>query len=197
MHIHSNQTPPPIEELRLTKVDKPMERGRYTWEKKYSVVAIYLQNGSLRDTEAKTDVPATTIENWRKSEWWPNLVNQIKQASVAQLDNKLTRLVNKSLGVIEDRLDNGELVMNNKTGEMVRKPVGIRDATRAASELMQRQINLNKNMNEVETKRETIQETLSALAKEFAKIYTKKQEDNTINLEEVEDAVYEERAPGL
>lgn len=188
MHIHNPNVPPPIEELRLSKVDKGLERGRYTWEKKYSVVAVYLQCGGLRETEDITGVPVATVENWRKSDWWPNLVQQIKTAKSTQLDNKLTKLIDKALGTIEDRLENGELVLNNKTGEMVRKPIGIRDATRAASELMQRQMAINKTLVLDEVRQQTVDETLKHLANEFAKMVNKKPE--TIDMEEPEDAVY-------
>lgn len=197
MHIHNPNVPPPIEELRLTKMDKAMERGRYTWEKKYQVVAVYLKCGSLRETEAQTEVPTATIQNWKGSQWWPDLVNQIKTADHTKLDNKLSQLVNKALGVVEDRLENGELVLNNKTGEMVRKPVGIRDATRAASELMQRQVQINKTLVDNETKQQTVEETLKFLANEFAKMVNNKPKPETIDLEEVEDAIYEERPSRL
>lgn len=186
MHIHNKDIPPPIEELRLSKVDKPLERGRYTWEKKYSVVAIYLANGSLRDTEVSTGVPAQTIENWRKSPWWPDLVDQIKTAQTTQLNTKLSKLINKSLAVVEDTLEHGELILNNKTGELVRKPVGIRDATRAASELMQRQVQLNKTI-QTEQHQATMEDTLRSLAQEFAKWNTKKSE-----IIEAEDVDYQE-----
>lgn len=172
-----------------------MERGRYTWEKKYSVVAVYLQCGSLRETQDKTDVPAVTIENWRKSAWWDELVNQIKTAQATQLDNKLNKLINKALGTIDDRLENGELILNNKTGELVRKPISIRDATRAASELMQRQVQLNKTLAIEQVQKQTVDETLKYLANEFAKMVNRKPE--TIDLQEAEDAVYEEREAGL
>lgn len=196
MHIHNPNVPPPIEELRLTKVDKPMERGRYTWEKKYATVAVYLKCGSLRDTEHNTGVPVPTIENWRKSSWWPDLVNQIKTANAAQLDNKLSQLINKALGVVEDRLENGELILNNKTGELVRKPIGVRDATRAASELMQRQLAINKTLALDEVKQQTVDETLRFLATEFARMVNRKPETLDI-VEEVDDAIYEERPEGL
>lgn len=189
MHIHNPNIPPPIEELRLTKGS--MERGRYTWEKKYSVVAVYLQCGSLRETEEQCGVPVPTIENWRKSSWWDNLVHQIKTAQDTKQNNKLTQLINKSLGIIEDRLDNGELILNNKTGEMVRKPVGVRDATRAASELMQRQVQINKTLAVENIQKQTVDETLKFLANEFAKMVNRKSE--VINLEEIDDAIYEER----
>lgn len=194
MHIHNKDVPPPIEELRLSKVDRPMERGRYTWEKKYATVTVYLTNGSLRETEEKTGVPSTTIEAWRKTPWWDNLVSQIKETNATQLDNKLSKLIKKALGVIDDRLENGELVLNNKTGEMVRKPVGVRDATRAASELLQRQHQINKIAVETQVKQQTIEETLKLLAIEFARMNTKKPLEY---VEEVSDAIYEERETGL
>lgn len=195
MHIHNPKVPPPIDELRLTKVDKGLERGRYTWEKKYSVVAIYLQCGGLRETERASGVPAATIENWKKSNWWPDLVAQIHHEQATQQNTKLTQLINKSLGIIDDRLENGELILNNKTGEMVRKPVGIRDATRAASELMQRQLAINKTLALDEVRQQTVDETLKYLASEFARMVNKKPE--IIEMEEVEDAIYEERQEGL
>jgi hypothetical protein len=195
MHIHNPKVPPPIEELRISKMDQAVERGRYTWEKKYSVVAIYLQCGSLRETESQTGVSVPTLENWRKSAWWDDLVAQIKTAQTSQQNNKLTQLINKSLGIVEDRLENGEMILNNKTGELVRKPVGIRDATRAASELMQRQVQLNKTLAIEQVQKQTVDETLKFLANEFAKMVNKKPE--VIDLEETEDAIYEERKEGL
>lgn len=195
MHIHDPNNPPPIEELRVSKFNQGMERGRYTWEKKYATVAVYLKCGALRETEKATGVPAVTIENWRKSSWWSDLVHEIKNAQHAEKDNKLTQIINKALGVVEDRLDNGELILNNKTGELVRKPVNIRDATRAASELIQRQQTINKTIALDEVQKQTVDETLKFLAQEFAKMVNKK--PGTITLEETEDAIYEERQERL
>lgn len=195
MHIHNPNVPPPVEELRISKMNQALERGRYTWEKKYSVVAIYLQCGSLRETQEQSGVPVPTIENWRKSAWWDDLVNQIKTAQSTQQNNKLTQLINKSLGIVEDRLEHGEMILNNKTGELVRKPVGIRDATRAASELMQRQVQLNKTLAIEQVQKQTIDETLKFLATEFAKMVNKKPE--VIDLEDATYAVHEEREEGL
>lgn len=195
MHIHNPNIPPPIEELRVTKMTQGMERGRYTWEKKYATVAVYLKCGSLRETERNTGVPAVTVENWRKSSWWDGIVNEIKLAQHTQQDNKLNQIIGKALNKIEDALDNGELILNNKTGEMVRKPVSIRDATRAASELMTRQMAVNKTLAIENVQKQTVDETLKFLASEFAKMVNKKPE--TITLEEAEDAIYEEREEGL
>lgn len=192
MHIHNPNVPPPIEELRVSKFDKGLERGRYTWEKKYATVAIYLKSGSLRETERQSGVPTFTLENWRKSSWWDNLVAEIQKEEHAVKNTKLSQIINKALGVVEDRLENGELILNNKTGKLVRKPVSIRDATRAAGELMQRQESLNKAHAIDEVQKQTVDETLKFLANEFAKMVNKKPE--VIDLEEVEDAVYEKRS---
>jgi hypothetical protein len=182
MHIHNPNVPPPIEELRLSKLDKGMERGRYTWEKKYSVVAVYLQCGSLRETEAQTGVPSVTVSNWKQTSWWEDLANQIKTAEHTQLNNQLSKLIKKSLNHIDDALENGELILNNKTGEMVRKPVSVRDTTRVASELMQRQMTINKAIVETDIKKQTIEDTLKLLASEFSKMANSKPESEIIEM---------------
>jgi hypothetical protein len=189
LHIINYNNPPPIDELRLKNLDKAKDpNGRYTWEKKYSVVAIFMQTGSPRETAQLAEIPEMTLDNWRKMPWWQQLVDDIKNSDATKLDNKLTKLINKSLSVIEDRLDNGEQVLNNKTGELVTKPVGIREATQAATALMQRQVQLHKNTVEQAIQKQTVQDTLKALATEFAK-WTKNKDP--IVLEETSDAIYE------
>lgn len=188
MHLFNKDVPPPIEELRLAKLDRPKEsNGRWTWEKKYSVVATFLKTGNIRETGDLTGVSWMTIESWRKQPWWLDLVQQIKNTDYTVLDNQLSKLINKSLGSIEDALDNGEMILNNKTGELVRKPVAVRDATRIASELMQRKQSLQKSMMQEQVTQVTVQETLKALAQEFAKWNNQKSPELEIVQEVPED----------
>jgi len=170
LHIRQTQVPPPIEELDLKNLNNVKEYGRYTWEKKYSTVVIYLQCGNMRMTAEKTGVNAATIENWRKSAWWEDMVQEIKNTDTAEHNNKLSKLIKKSLDVMEDRLINGEKVLNNKTGELMDKPISLRDATQAANTLMQRQATLAKHQNELQVQKQTTQDILKTLAAEFAKM---------------------------
>lgn len=88
---------------------------------------------------------------------------------------KLSKIVDKALDSIDDRLDNGDFILNNKTGEVVRKPVGLRDAVNAASALMQRAEvieNMNKQERTIEAT-QSIEDQLKLLANEFARFNNK------------------------
>jgi hypothetical protein len=174
MHIINYDNPPPLEELRLSKLSADKENGRYTWEKKYQVAVYFLSTGSMRETSENSGVAVATIESWRKLPWWDNMLEEIKNTDRSKLQNKLSQIINKSLSAIEDRLENGEMVLNNKTGELVRKPVSLRDAQTAATNLLGKQLALEKNIEETVVKQKTIQETLTMLAGEFAKWNNKK-----------------------
>jgi hypothetical protein len=191
MHIINYDNPPPIEELRVNALsgDGKLDNGRYSWEKKYSVVAIYMSCGSMRETENRTGVAVPTLENWRKMPWWDKMVQDIKVAESTQLNSKLNQIINKALGIIEDRLLNGETVVT-RDGKEHQIPVSIRDATRAASELLNRKAQIEKNSVENVVRQATVQETLKALALEFAKMAKQNQ---PIILEESDDAIYKER----
>lgn len=88
---------------------------------------------------------------------------------------KLSKIVDKALDSIDDRLDNGDFILNNKTGKVVRKPVGLRDAVNAASALMQRAEvieNMNKQERTIEAT-QSIEDQLKLLANEFARFNNK------------------------
>lgn len=170
-----SQIPPPIAELDFTSTE--VKKGAsYTWEKKYSVVAAYLATGNMRLTAKKTGVNSQTIENWRKSNWWPELVAEIRNTDRAELNNKINKLVGIGLTNIEDQLVNGEQILNQKTGELVRKPVSARDTANIVTGLMQRQEAINKNELEKEVGKATTQEILKTLAQEFANFNKNKTE---------------------
>lgn len=190
------KTPPPIEELRLSnlKGDGKLDNGRYSWEKKYSVVAVYMTNGSVADTSRETGVQSGTLELWRKQPWWPKFVDDIKVAKDATFKSKLSRIIDKSLGTMEDRLENGEII-TLKDGSEARRPVQLRDATRAATELMRQKNYMEKDPLSTIVQAVTIKEALKELNEGFATLWKNRNQNQPTELEEIEDAVYEERAP--
>lgn len=159
--------------LRLSKVNIPHAKNA-TWpvEKKIEAVTTWLALGNLRQVAAVTGVSHGMIKQWRIAPWWKELEAEIIASRRVAAANKLSKIVDKSLDVIDDRLDNGDFVYNSKSGEIHRKPVTLRDATTAANALMQRAAiieKLNKDEQVVEAT-QTIQEQLEGLAKEFAKM---------------------------
>ena len=169
-------------------------------EKKIEAVTTYLALGSLKQTAAVTGVSHSLIKQWHGQAWWRDLENEIVASRRVASANKLSKIVDKSLDVIDDRLDNGDFAYNSKSGEVYRKPVTLRDATTAANALMQRAAiieKMNKDEQVVEAT-QTIQEQLANLALEFAKFNKRdNSKAETIKFKEDNNAVHDEREEGL
>jgi hypothetical protein len=104
---------------------------------------------------------------------------------------KLSTIVDKALDVIENRLEQGDIIYDQKTGELRNKPVTLKDATSAATALMQRQNAIEKAQSqEVQiSQQSTMQEQLKELAKEFAKFNTRhKTNAQDVEFKEINDA---------
>jgi hypothetical protein len=143
--------------------------GRYSWEKKIEVASKYMQLGNTRLVSELTDVSYQTISDWRKTDWWSALIEELKLAKKAKTGQKLSEIIDQSIEVVTDRLENGDWVLNNKTGEMMRRPVSLRDAAQVTNNLITRQIQMEELAEKITTRKETVQETLKVLAGEFAK----------------------------
>jgi hypothetical protein len=187
--------------LRLSNVNIPHAKNA-TWpvEKKIEAVTTWLALGSLKQAAAVVGVSHGLVKQWKSAPWWKELQDEIIASRRIASANKLSKIVDKSLNVIDDRLDNGDFVYNSKSGEVHRKPVSLRDATTAANALMQRAAiieKLNRDEQVVEAT-QTIQEQLANLAKEFAKMNKRdNSKAETIKFKEHDDAVHEEWEEGL
>jgi hypothetical protein len=185
--------------LRLTNLKRPADsKKNYPIEKKIEAVTHYLALGNLRQVAAITGVSYPNIKLWKSQDWWKELEAEIKASRRLQTNSKLSKIVDKALQAVEDRIENGDIHYNRKTGELDRVPVSALTATKVANDLMQRQEALEKiSAAEIEHQQtQTIQDQLMFLATEFAKFNAKRTVDVKAT-EVIEDAVYDKREEGL
>ena len=145
----------------LKRAPKKKHRGsrNHSDAKKVRVVTQTLATGNMRLVSELEGVSYSTIREWKCTPWWAELAAEIKAAHKAGVDSKLNRIINKALDTMEDRLDNGDVVWNQKTGEISRKPVSIKEARGAANDLLQRQAVLEKLENDENTTK--VQQTVA------------------------------------
>lgn len=183
---------PPIEELRMSNLS-----NSYSWEKKYEVVTQMLACGNARLVSTLTGVSPITITSWKKQPWWAELEDEIKREKTLSLNTKLSKIISKSLDILEDRLENGNTKMT-KDGTLVKVPVELKDAAKVTNDLLTRQHILEKTMDGGSIEASSVQDTLEALKKEFSKWAKKEAIKDAIDIDVKEqDAIHEERETGL
>jgi hypothetical protein len=184
---YDRKKPPLSEDLRVSRmVSKIPIGGEWPWEKKYEVVIQMKALANKTLVSQITGVSYETITRWQKLEWWKELEQEIKREQSLKLDSKLTQIIEKSLDIVADRLENGNVVLNNKTGELIRKPVELKDVSRTATDLISKQSLIRKQHEEAVENKATIKETLALLATEFAKWTSKEKKKGATDLPFVE-----------
>lgn len=184
-----------------TKIEIPHQKWA-TWSVKDKVKAVdlWLKLGNLRRVHETTGVSYQLLKEWKLTNWWKDVEEEIKSSRRVTVTNKLNEIVDTALDVVQDRLINGDVIYNVKNGELIRKPVGVRDATNAASTVLQRQHQIEQKQKDEITQEttKTIQEQLTFLAGEFAKFNNKSKNNATdIKFKEIPNAIHEEREEGL
>lgn len=149
--------------------------GWYPEEKKIEVAALFASGvTNATDLERLTGIKSATIRDWRTSEWWPEMMERIHAMHDEDTVSQFTKIVDKSLEVIQDRLINGEMILvkntNKATGEVTRqvqrRPVALRDATHVAVAIVdKRQLLRGKPTSRPE--KASTDDRLSKLAAEF------------------------------
>jgi hypothetical protein len=146
-----------------------------TWNdnKKIDVVTTWLITGNLAATASVCQVPLVTIKMWKKQPWWNDLVLDIQTESDQELDAKLSKRIEKSLEIINDRLEHGDFQYDPKTGQFVRKPVSMKDGWKVANEMIDKRWLIRK-MPQNQVDQGAVGDILKNLAKEFAEMAKKR-----------------------
>jgi hypothetical protein len=161
---------------RLSKISqrnmkvKHVKHKYWPIEKKIEVVSQYLVLGDMKLVAAVTGVSHGVVRQWKIQPWWPELEKEIRATQNIEMDTKLSRIVDKSLDAVLDRLENGDFVLNKKTGELARQPAALKDVHRVSTDMISKRELLRGNATErKEVTQVSVDEHLKLLAQEFAK----------------------------
>ena len=188
----------------LAKRHKP----NTTWsqESRLQAVSQYLVLGNMALVSSMTGIPHQLLRSWKGQPWWKEMENEVRLTENIEMDSKLSKIVDKSLDAVIDRVENGEFFYDQKTGQVRRKPASLKDVAKVSVDLLTKRELLRGNATErKETTQVSVTEQLKQLALEFARW---QQPQSTIDVEMVEivpsgteqdkdDAVYEEWEEGL
>lgn len=169
-----------MSEITEQKSLAPIPHGQ---EKRLEVAQKLLALGNMRLVSEQTGIPYRTITVWVKSDWWPAVLEEAKKEQRDELQSRLGRIANNALHVIEDRLENGEYILNNKTGELVRKPVGLRDANLAMNNMLNQFMKIEELGGKEVVQDDTVADVLKQLANEFAKFNKSNKSKDVIDVQ--------------
>lgn len=95
----------------------PTSTGRHTDEQRQDVASTYIMKGTVKETALATGVPAKTIYNWMKLDWWKRLLEEAKWEHQELIEARLSNIVNTTADALIDRIQHGDVVVDSKGNE--------------------------------------------------------------------------------
>lgn len=152
------------------RVDKKHPgNGWWSDKERLQAVSTYLVVGKLSLVSAATSIPEDTLRRWRLQPWWKEMMEEIQKSSKIELNGKIMKVIDKSMAVIEDRLENGDFFFNPKTGAFERRGVSANTANKIANDLIQKNLVMDKVIIEESKTNEGLDERLQKLKDEIAR----------------------------
>lgn len=176
-----------LSNLRVTALSKKHKKHT-TWpvEKRIEVVSQYLVLGNMALVAAVTGVNHNLIRAWKGQPWWKEFENQVRATENLQMDTKLSQIVDKSLDAVMDRVEHGDFIYDQRTGQIKRKPANMRDIAKVSVDLLSKRELLRGNATErKESSQISVADQLKELALEFAR-WQNPTNKETIDVEMVE-----------
>ena len=161
-------------------------------DQKEMAVAKYLILGNLMEVQRQTQIPEITLRKWKMQDWWQEKEKELRKQANTELEGKLGKVLNKSLEQTMDRLENGDIFYNQKTGKFERVPVKANVVNQISKTMLDKKFVLQQINNRADHTEEAIADRLESLKKEFLNFAKK----NKIEVKDVID-VTPERLPNV
>jgi len=163
------------QKLKAIPRKKPMRKLKDTkkhWgdqQKMEAVEAYVMLGGNVMQTAVALQIDRTTLQHWTKTQWWKELYEEVKQQDNIVLSLRLQKIVARSLDLVEDRLEKGDIFYDQKQGCVVRKEVSLRDAHQVFKDSFIVKEQIEKPQG-IALDTESISDKLSNLAAQFEKL---------------------------
>lgn len=146
--------------------------ARWSEKQKYEAVALYKLVGSLTLVSNNLGIPIDTLNKWHSQDWWKNYELEIARADKNKVSAKLINIRDKAIEVVADRLENGEWFYNPKSGNIIRKPIEAKVASKILTDTIDKQVLIERinSTQPVESTTEKILSRLEVLHDQFKKL---------------------------
>ena len=102
---------------------------KYAREDRYKAAAALVATGNSKAASRESHIPASTIRHWSQhNEDFQLMCQEIKTEFGEKIKYKYAEIINESADQTLDRLRNGDVVRDTKTGDLVRVPIKGKDA---------------------------------------------------------------------
>lgn len=153
-----------VKDPKKTSVEKP---GLWHDKVKQKAIELFMANGSITQTSRELNIPKSTLKLWRNSEWWKDQIRAKKEEELEVLDTKLSSAIDMAIESITDRMTNGDVHIDTKTGEVTKIPPKLRDLTVAFNTILDKRQILRKQPTKI-VEQATTAVHLQKLADQFA-----------------------------
>jgi hypothetical protein len=183
----------------------PKINTQYDEKTKIKAVVLYNQVGSLRAVADTLGVRYDTMRQWHITDWWKEVEDDLKAQKRTKLSGQMLKLKDKAIEIVEDRLVNGDFFYDQKTGELIRRPVGADTAANIMRTTLDKHLQMEE-MALLEKKvatEEKITDRLKKLGEDFQRFAKAKELQALPSSEEGTDgeisnnAIHDERETGL
>lgn len=174
------------------------DRGNWSEKKKNEALAFFVANGSITETSRAVQVPVSTLNKWKASDWWKDRIRDIQNEEYDKLDVKLSKALDKALDQVMNRIENGDHIYDPRTGAIRQIPAKLRDVNNAFNSIMTNRQLIRKQPTKIVEQQSTAAQ-LTNLAAQFAAFVSGKPvEDNLkdVTLEFIEGETVEQDEDG-
>ena len=172
---------PRVKKLVYVNKTKTMgPKAQWSPAQKETAVAKWLILGNIMEVQRQTGIPEITLRKWKAADWWQEKEKELRKQANTELEGKLGRVLDKSLEQTMDRLENGDIFYNQKTGKFERVPVKAVVANQINKTMLDKKFLLEKINNQQDSTQEAIVDRLEAIKKEFFQMAKKRTEPSEI-----------------
>ena len=148
--------------------------AHWSESQRIQLVTTYLATGNLALTAATLQIPEVTARRWKAMPWFKQMVEDNRNEDNLVLDAKLSKVVNKSVDALLDRVEHGDFQYDQKSGNMVRKPISARDASVVTRDMIDRRELLQGKKQVERDSTRKVEDRLLKLAEEFTRFASSK-----------------------
>ena len=152
----------------------PHDPGHWDKRKQLEAVTTYLATGNMAETSRLINVPKGTLDKWKTSDWWKDLIEEIQSGEGQKQDNKMSKVIDKALDTLMERIEDGDFQYDQRTGRLVKVPLKARDLERVTSGLFDKRQLIRKKPTNIKVDDLNQAGRLLKLAEQFAAFAGKK-----------------------